>query len=271
MVNLLKKDCRASLEGSACLICGIRQFVSLSSRSSWIILVEIRSFESVTPVGRGSSFYPEKPLRVLFSRVSRAPPLSRNSTVGVCTFQRIALSSLSTIFIKTGLRFFFCYGIFLSIGNFTSCSNLLDNYHPCLWICFDGTSFSLSVIIIETGLRLLGIFGFASSGCRSFFSFLPIFSLSLSRFFHFEERRRFLCPRDTAPVDLHIETANTRIRFNNASRRLDLLTSKSRDAVVELFCKFRYFIVPRVGAFNSLLPFALSGRVYGVSRTFDKL
>lgn len=32
----------------------------LSARSSWIILVEIRSFESVTPVGRGSSFYPER-------------------------------------------------------------------------------------------------------------------------------------------------------------------------------------------------------------------
>lgn len=36
------------------------------------------------------------------------------------------------------------------------------------------------------------------------------------------------------------------------------------------FCKFRYFIVPS-GAFNSLLLLALSGRVYGASRTFDKL
>jgi len=43
----------------------------------------------------------------------------------------------------------------------------------------------------------------------------------------------FLRPRGTAPTDLHIETANIRIRFNNASRRLDLFRSKSRGTVAE--------------------------------------
>jgi len=73
--------------------------------------------------------------------------------------------------------------------------------------------------------------------------------------------------------DLHIGTANTR-GCALITRRGGLIDSEvkvaGRARSPGSFCKFRYFIVPG-GAFNFPLLRALTGGVYGASRTFDKL
>lgn len=94
MVNLLKKNTRAPPEGSACLICGIRQFVSLSlslfSHSSRIIPVEIRSFESVG-CGAAVPFIPRNFSPVYFPRVHASR--YRAQRARNCTFKSLSLSS----------------------------------------------------------------------------------------------------------------------------------------------------------------------------------
>lgn len=208
MVNLLKKNSRAPPEGSACLICGIRQFVSppATPRSSRIIPVEIRSFESV---GRGSSFYPEK----LFAGVLAACARARN-----CTFK----------FRSSRLSFS------LSLANLKE----------------------MVLMILRHDRRAR----------------ISVFILPSRAILFFEEQRRFSArgiPR--APICILKQQT---LEYALITRRNGSTYSKVKVAARygrgEPFCKFQYFIVPS-GAFNSPLLLALSGRVYGASRTFDKL
>lgn len=99
-----------------------------------------------------------------------------------------------------------------------------------------------------------------------------IFAISLREFFLSLKVRRCFSDREAPRPPIYIlkqqilEYALITRRDGSTSSKVKVATRYVRGE----FCKFRYFIVLS-GAFNFPLLFALSGRVYGASRTFDKL
>lgn len=182
----------------------------LSSHSSRIIPVEIRSFESV---GRGSSFYPEKLFAGVLSACARASVLSTARTWN-CTFK-------------------------VSLFPFLSFSRKFKRND------IDGITLRSRVHICYP------------------FSHAILF---------FKERRCFSARGAPHPPICILKQQI--LEYVLITRRDGSTYSEVKVAAQygrgEPFCKFRYFIVPS-GAFNSPLLLSLSGRVYGASRTFDKL
>jgi len=209
MVNLLKKNSRAPPEGSACLICGIRQFVSLlpfladntEIRSKYD---HLKALAAVVPFEK--LFH-----RCTFSACARARGTKHRARKIARVNLALSPFSFSREFKRNDINDF--------------------RLHSRVHICYP---FSRDSFLWETTM--------------------------------------FLRPQGTAPADLHIETANTRIRFNNASRRLDLFRSKSRGTVAESRSVNSDTLLYRAELSILLYCSPFPGeRVYGASRTFDKL